>query len=83
MIDWVTAKITCTHNPEVLSSGRSIRTKIVDGVEHLEYEICNRLVVEGRMMQKSLFDLTRITRLKYQVILLSFYKVIIFSVLMI
>ena len=27
MIDWVTAKITCTHNPEVLSSGRSIRTK--------------------------------------------------------
>jgi hypothetical protein len=33
MIDWVTAKITCTHNPEVLSSGRSIRTKIIDGVE--------------------------------------------------
>ena len=27
MIDWITAKITCTHNPEVLSSGRSIRTK--------------------------------------------------------
>lgn len=47
MIDWVTAKITCTHNPDVLTSGRSIRTKIVDGVEHLEYEICNRLVVEG------------------------------------
>ena len=47
MIDWVTAKITCTHNPEVLSSGRSIRTKIIDGVERLEYEICNRLVVEG------------------------------------
>ena len=47
MIDWVTAKITCTHNPDVLTSGRSIRTRIVDGVEHLEYEICNRLVVEG------------------------------------
>lgn len=47
MIDWVTAKITCTHNPEVLSSGRSIRTNIIDGVERLEYEICNRLVVEG------------------------------------
>ena len=27
MIDWITAKITCTHNPEILSSGRSIRTK--------------------------------------------------------
>ena len=47
MIDWVTAKITCTHNPDILSSGRSIRTKIIDGVEHLEYEICNRLVVSG------------------------------------
>src|SRR5690606_20185643 len=47
MIDWVTAKITCTHNPEILSSGRSIRTKIIDGVERLEYEICNRLVVSG------------------------------------
>ena len=47
MIDWVTAKITCTHDPEILTSGRSIRTKIVDGVEKLEYEICNRLVVEG------------------------------------
>ena len=33
MIDWVTAKITCSHNPEILSSGRSIRTKIIDGVE--------------------------------------------------
>ena len=47
MIDWVTAKITCTHNPEVLSSGRSIRTKKIDGVECLEYEICNRLSVKG------------------------------------
>ena len=47
MIDWVTAKITCSHNPEILSSGRSIRTKIIDGVERLEYEICNRLVVSG------------------------------------
>ena len=47
MIDWVTAKITCTHNPEILSSGRSIRTKKIDGVEYLEYEICNRLSVKG------------------------------------
>ena len=47
MIDWVTAKITCTHNPDVLSSGRSIRTKKIDGIEHLEYEICNRLSVKG------------------------------------
>lgn len=47
MIDWVTAKITCTHNSEVLSSGRSIRTRKIDGVEHLEYEICNRLSVKG------------------------------------
>src|SRR5690606_27771529 len=43
----LTAKITCTHNPEILTSGRSIRTKIVDGIEKLEYEVCNRLVVEG------------------------------------
>jgi II/X family phage/plasmid replication protein len=47
MIDWITAKITCTHNPEILSSGRSIRTKKIDGVERLEYEICNRLKVKG------------------------------------
>ena len=47
MIDWITAKITCTHNPEILSSGRSIRTKKIDGVERLEYEISNRLVVSG------------------------------------
>jgi II/X family phage/plasmid replication protein len=47
MIDWITAKITCTHNPEILSSGRSIRTKKIDGVELLEYEISNRLVVSG------------------------------------
>lgn len=47
MIDWITAKISCTHNPEILSSGRSIRTKIVNGEEKLEYEICNRLIVEG------------------------------------
>ena len=45
MID--NCKITCTHNPEVLSSGRSIRTKKIDGVECLEYEICNRLVVSS------------------------------------
>ena len=44
MIDWVTAKITCTHNPEVLSSGRSIRTKIIDGVERLEYEFATALL---------------------------------------
>ncbi len=47
MIDWVTAKISCTLNPDILTSGRTIRTKIVDGIEQLEYEICNRLVVEG------------------------------------
>ena len=47
MIDWVTAKITCTHNPDILTSGRSIRTHFVDGVETLQYEISNRLVLEG------------------------------------
>lgn len=47
MIDWITAKITCTHNSEVLRSGQSIRTKIVDGVEVIDYDIANRLVVEG------------------------------------
>jgi II/X family phage/plasmid replication protein len=47
MIDWVSLKAKCRHNPDVLLSGRSIRTKIVDGIEHLQYELLNRLVVEG------------------------------------
>ena len=33
MIDWVTGKFWITHNPDVLRSGQSIRTKIVDGVD--------------------------------------------------
>ena len=51
MIDWVTAKITCTHNPEVLSSGRSIRTKIIDGVERLEYEFATAWLLKGHTTQ--------------------------------
>ena len=47
MIDWVTGKFWITHNPEVLRSGQSIRTKIVDGVERIEYDIANRLSVKG------------------------------------
>ena len=47
MIDWVTGKFWITHNPEVLRSGQSIRTKIVDGVETIEYDIANRLSVKG------------------------------------
>lgn len=47
MIDWVTGKFWITHNPEVLRSGQSIRTKIVDGVETIEYDIANRLSVNG------------------------------------
>lgn len=47
MIDWVTGKFCITHNPEVLRSGQSIRTKIVDGVETIEYDIANRLSVKG------------------------------------
>lgn len=47
MIDWVTGKFWITHNPEVLRSGQSIRTKIVDGVELIEYDIANRLSVKG------------------------------------
>ena len=47
MIDWVTGKFWITHNPEVLRSGQSIRTKIVDGVETIEYRIANRLSVKG------------------------------------
>ena len=39
MIDWVTGKFWITHNPDVLRSGQSIRTKIVDGVELIEYDI--------------------------------------------
>ena len=47
MIDWVTGKFWITHNPEVLRSGQSIRTKIIDGVETIEYDIANRLSVKG------------------------------------
>ena len=47
MIDWVTGKFWITHNSEVLRSGQSIRTKIVDGVETIEYDIANRLSVKG------------------------------------
>jgi II/X family phage/plasmid replication protein len=47
MIDWVTGKFWITHNPDVLRSGQSIRTKIVDGVEIIEYDIANRLCVKG------------------------------------
>ena len=47
MIDWITGKFRITHNPDVLRSGQSIRTKIVDGVETIEYDIANRLSVKG------------------------------------
>ena len=47
MIDWVTGKFWITHNSDVLRSGQSIRTKIVDGVELIEYDIANRLSVKG------------------------------------
>lgn len=47
MIDWVTGKFWITHNPDVLRSGQSIRTKIVNGVETIEYDIANRLSVKG------------------------------------
>lgn len=47
MIDWITGKFWITHNPDVLRSGQSIRTKIIDGVETIEYDIANRLSVKG------------------------------------
>ena len=47
MIDWITGKFTCTHNPDALMAGRSIRTKIVDGIEKLEYEVTHRMSVTG------------------------------------
>ena len=47
MIDWVTGKFWITHNPNVLRSGRSVRTKIIDGIETIEYDIANRLSVKG------------------------------------
>ena len=47
MIDWVTGKFWITHNPDVLRSGRSVRTKIIDGIETIEYDIANRLSVKG------------------------------------
>ena len=47
MIDWITAKITCTHNPEVLSSGRSIRTKKLMALNVLNMKFANRLSVKG------------------------------------
>lgn len=47
MIDWVTGKFWITHNPDVLRSGQSVRTKIIDGIETIEYDIANRLSVKG------------------------------------
>ena len=47
MIDWITGKFSITHNPDVLRSGQSVRTKIVDGVELIEYDIANRLSIQG------------------------------------
>lgn len=47
MIDWITGKFWITHNPDVLRSGQSIRTKIIDGIETIEYDIANRLSVKG------------------------------------
>jgi II/X family phage/plasmid replication protein len=47
MIDWITGKFWITHNPDVLRSGQSVRTKIIDGIETIEYDIANRLSVKG------------------------------------
>ena len=47
MIDWMTGKFWITHNPDVLRSGRVLKTKMVDGVEVLEYETASRLSVKG------------------------------------
>ena len=47
MIDWVTGKFWITHNPDVLRSGQSIRTKIIDGIETIEYDVANRLSIKG------------------------------------
>ena len=47
MIDWITGKFWITHNPDVLRSGRSVRTKIIDGIETIEYDIANRLSIKG------------------------------------
>jgi len=47
MIDWITGKFYCTHNPDALMAGRSIRTKMVDGIETLQYEVTHRMSVKG------------------------------------
>ena len=47
MIDWITGKFWISHNPDVLRSGRSVRTKIIDGIETIEYDIANRLSIKG------------------------------------
>jgi II/X family phage/plasmid replication protein len=47
MIDWITGKFWITHNPDVLRSGQSIRTKIIDGIETIEYDVANRLSIKG------------------------------------
>lgn len=47
MIDWITGKFQCTHNPQALMAGRSIKTRVVNGVEKLEYEVTHRMSVSG------------------------------------
>lgn len=47
MIDWITGKFRCSHNPQALMAGRSIKTRVVNGVEKLEYEVTHRMSVAG------------------------------------
>ena len=51
MIDWVTAKITCTHNPEVLSSGRSIRLRLLMALNALNMRFATALLLKGHTTQ--------------------------------
>lgn len=47
MIDWVTAKLWITHEPDALFKGRYIKTQMVDGKESIEYEVDSRFSVRG------------------------------------
>lgn len=83
MIDWMTGKFWITHNPDVLRSGRVLKTKMVDGVEVLEYETASRLSVKGSHDSSITIRSHTDGMVEISGILQNSYRVIIFSAPMI
>ena len=80
MIDWVTAVLPCKHDPSKLISGM-VMSFDASGKE--EWTVNKKLSVEVHFPQKYKLNLIRIIKFGFQVIPQNFYKVIIFSALMI